>query len=152
MKSIKYYIGIDVGKYGGVALINNSGKVLSLFEYDDKMFADLLYEYRYEYIDVWVEQQWPRPGSASMATFNLGKNYGRIIGILNANNRNINYVPPNKWKADIGVTSDKQTSIDKAHELFPGVDLRKSERCTKDHDGIAEALLIAEFGRNHRNS
>ena len=35
--------------------------------------------------------------------------------------------------------------------LFPGVNLKATERCRKDHDGIAEALLIAEYGRRHYN-
>jgi hypothetical protein len=31
--------------------------------------------------------------------------------------------------------------------LFPGVSLRATPRCTTDHDGMAEALLIAEYAR-----
>lgn len=58
---------------------------------------------------------------------------------------------PVKWKRDIGVTSDKETSFLKAEQLFPEtVDLRlfQKPRSTKKKntlDGRAESLLIAEW-------
>ncbi len=41
----------------------------------------------------------------------------------------------------------KASAIRKAKQLFPGVNLRRTARCRKDHDGMADALLIAEFGK-----
>lgn len=38
-------------------------------------------------------------------------------------------------------------SIKKAQELFPDVSLLASDRCKRPHDGLADALLIAEYGR-----
>ncbi len=49
---------------------------------------------------------------------------------------------PQTWKAAFGVTADKQTSLDVAREMFPEVDLS-----LKKHHNIAEALLLAEYGR-----
>ena len=59
----------------------------------------------------------------------------------------VEHVRPAKWKKEFSGTSDKNTSIEVAKRLFPGVDLRRTERCTKDHDGKAEALLLAEISR-----
>jgi len=42
---------------------------------------------------------------------------------------------------------DKNSSIEVAKRLFPGIDLRRTERSRKDDDGLAEALLMAEYAR-----
>ena len=47
------------------------------------------------------------------------------------------------------VTSDKNTSIDLCKRLFPDINLLATPRSRKPHDGMAEALLIAEYGRRH---
>lgn len=48
----------------------------------------------------------------------------------------------------VGVPGDdtKSRSIQRAHQLFPGVDLRRPGAKKDDHN-IADALLIAEYGR-----
>ena len=55
---------------------------------------------------------------------------------------NVTSVRPQVWKKALGVTSDKNTSLALARELFPEavLDLKK-------HHGKAEALLIAEYAR-----
>ncbi len=82
-----------------------------------------------------------------MSTFKFGINYGKLLGILRVYEIDTQLVSPQKWKKAMGVTKDKQPSINKAKELFPNVSLLPTPRCTKDHDGMAEALLIAEYGR-----
>lgn len=141
----KYFIGIDPGKDGGVALVDQDHTVRDAFIYDDTKFYSMLKSFKNCNIDVWLEQVWPRPHAKAMSTFNFGVAYGRPQSLLRALGFDINFVPPNKWKKDIGVTYDKQTSINKAKELFPEVSLIP-DRHKKEHDGIAEALLIAEFG------
>lgn len=60
-------------------------------------------------------------------------------------------VHPRTWQkellAGLPKNDKKQSSIVAAQRLFPGVDLRRNARCKVPHDGIAEALLIAEYGR-----
>ena len=43
----------------------------------------------------------------------------------------------------------KERAIAKAKELFPEVVLMHSDRCKKDDDNIAEALLLTHWGRRH---
>ena len=57
-------------------------------------------------------------------------------------------VKPQKWKKEFSVTADKNTSIEVCKRLFPGVNLIPPG-CRKEHDGIAEALLLAEYARRH---
>jgi len=52
-------------------------------------------------------------------------------------------VRPQVWKKHFGLTKDKQGSIDLALELFPGLD---SEITKISDDGVAEAVLIAQYG------
>jgi len=51
-----------------------------------------------------------------------------------------------------GSLNTKAMSLVAAKRLFPNVDLRKNTtRCTVAHDGIVDALLIADWGRRHLN-
>lgn len=43
--------------------------------------------------------------------------------------------------------ADYPTKVLEKH--WPGVPLRRTDRCKKDHDGMAEALLMAEYARRH---
>jgi hypothetical protein len=42
-----------------------------------------------------------------------------------------------------GKKDTKRTALNAQQLLFPGVDLRKSSRARKQHDGLVDALLIA---------
>ena len=87
------------------------------------------------------------PGQSAPAAFNFGSNFGFIRGVLTTTGIPYELVRPQKWKKEFSCTSDKNTAIAVAKRLFPGVNLRRTERCTKDHDGFAEALLMAEYAR-----
>jgi hypothetical protein len=73
----------------------------------------------------------------------LKAHYGAIKALLRllCGRDNIITAYPQTWKSAMEVTSDKQTSLDAARELFPEVDLRHK----KQHN-IAEALLLAHYG------
>ena len=45
------------------------------------------------------------------------------------------------------VVDTKSTSINAARRLFPNIDLRKNERCTKTDDNKVDSLLMAEYAR-----
>lgn len=87
----------------------------------------------------------PKQGVNSM--FHFGENYGFIQGLLTAYSIPYELVTPQKWKKEFQITGDKNSSIDVCKRLFPYVNLRKTERCKKDHDGMAEALLMAEYAK-----
>ena len=44
---------------------------------------------------------------------------------------------------------DKQDSITVCKRLFPDANLFRTDKCKKEHDGMAEALLMAEYARRH---
>jgi crossover junction endodeoxyribonuclease RuvC len=87
----------------------------------------------------------PRQGVTS--TFSFGENFGWCQGILDAYGVSYELVRPLKWKREVSVTADKNSSIAVCKRLFPDVSLKRTDRCTKDDDGCAEALLMAEYAR-----
>ena len=147
------YIGIDPGKNGGIAVINDSDNSVDTYTFsEERIVAELLIRYILKQdCKCVLEKVNAMPGQGVVSMFNFGQNYGFIQGVLKAYNIPFELVPPQKWKKEFSVTSDKNTSIEVCKRLFPGVNLKATERCKKDHDGIAEALLIAEYGRRHYN-
>lgn len=149
------YIGIDPGKNGGMSVIQvlEGKQIIEVFPYsEDNLIVFLRRCHNSNFlgggdIKCVLEKVNAMPGQGVVSMFNFGQNYGFIQGVLKAYNIPFELVPPQKWKKEFSVTSDKNTSIEVAKRLFPQVNLKASERCKKDHDGMAEALLMAEYAR-----
>ena len=144
------YVGIDPGKAGGYAyIIDGAPKALP---WDDTYFIQdmqCLVNVRDDGIVAAVEKVGAMPGNGSVSMFNFGQSYGFILGALRALGIPFQIVPPRKWKAEFGLNSDKAKSIEVCHRLFPSVSLRRTDKCRTDSDGLAEALLICEWGRRN---
>jgi crossover junction endodeoxyribonuclease RuvC len=85
--------------------------------------------------------EWAWSGSVSSA-FALGDSYGRALATIQICRLSLRLVLPTKWKQNMHVTREKQSSLRLARELWPSAPLAR----VKDH-GRAEALLLAEYGR-----
>lgn len=149
---MRVFIGIDPGQDGGYAILyEDGGMTYGVMDRDDfvhemRMVGDEFHHDVYEAIAI-VEQVNSMPKQGVASTFKLGKNAGHIEGVLEAFCIPYQLVVPRKWKAEFGLNSDKAKSCEVCKRLFPNVDLRRTERCRKDHDGMAEALLMAEYAR-----
>ena len=144
------YIGIDPGEKGAMAIIYSDGDIhIHLFEYEDyRFYLEEIYECELQsQARCCLERVGPMPKQGVTSTFNFGKNYGFIQGLLTAYSIPYELVTPQKWKKEFQVTGDKNSSIAVCKRLFPDVSLRRTDRCTKDHDGMAEALLMAEYAK-----
>lgn len=142
------FIGIDPGKNGGIALITMDNSIVNTIPYSDDSL--LLWTRGAKNTDecvAYVEAVHAMPGQGVTSMFNFGKNYGYILGVLESYHIPIVNVTPQKWKKYMGVTSDKNTSIELCQKLFPDINLLATNRSRKPNDGMAEALLIAEYGR-----
>lgn len=140
-------IGIDPGKDGAMAIIAPETTYVIPFS-ESEYTKELCYldSERYRLFCV-LEHVGARPGQGSVSMFNFGANFGFIRGLLSANRIPYELVRPQKWKKHFSCTSDKNTSIEVAKRLFPNIDLRRTPKCKGPHDGICEALLMAEYGR-----
>ena len=141
------YIGIDPGKGGGIAALDDAGDVLDFF----KMPADT-----FGLVDAvghilalrsvngpataMLEQVWtsPQMGVVSAGTFMRG--YGRLEGVLAAARIPVLLVVPVKWQNAMGCRThgDKNISKARAAALFPALKITHAN---------AAALLLAEYGR-----
>lgn len=149
------YIGIDPGKNGGIAVMQtyiNQIQKVGVKCYSDEDLLSILKDAE-ECLQAvcYLENVHAMPKQGVSSTFNFGMNFGFIQGVLKAYGIPYELVTPQKWKKEFSCTSDKNTSIEVCKRLFPNVNLKATERCKKDHDGMAEALLIAEYGRRHYN-
>jgi len=94
-----------------------------------------------------LELQGTRPDEGRVSAFTAGTNFGILRGICSGIPVPYEIVHPRTWKSEFGLNSSKASAIAVCQALFPGVSLLRTDRCTKPHDGMAEALLIAEYGR-----
>lgn len=145
------YIGIDPGLKGSLAIIGGNTPVA--FPFDKQTYLFELRSVR-AYCDKFkdeciccIEQVHSMPKQGVTSSFNFGKNYGWILGALEANNIPYQEIPPQRWKKEFGLNSDKVRSIEVCKQLFPNVSLRKTARCTTDDDGMAEALMLALYAK-----
>jgi len=87
----------------------------------------------------------------TIANWNRGNSVGLFVGLCAGLGIPYTLVVPQAWQRAMlegtsPAASTKQRSILAAQRLFPTVSL-VPPRCRKPHDGLADALLIAEWGR-----
>ncbi len=90
-----------------------------------------------------IERVHSMPHQGVSSSFNFGRSYGDVRGVVGAMEIPLHFVTPQKWKRHFGLSSDKEQSRLRAINLFPSV--ADSFRLKK-HDGRAEAALIALYG------
>jgi hypothetical protein len=178
----KVYGGIDVGKDGSIAYLHEDGSIFmaeaipkvkgSANEVDYKKAYEYLitpFRFSYEIARIGVEDVHSLGGMSAKSNFSFGFIKGVKIGWLEIleGDYQVPYtlVKPKVWQRGVWRPSDieenpdtgrrdpKATSFTAASRLWPDEDFRKSKRAQNPHDGIIDALLIAEFiRRNERKS
>lgn len=146
------YVGVDPGsKSGAYCIMDESG--IAVKAWDNDLFctdmANIAYEiesHRDKAVAV-VEKVGAIHGQGLTSTWNFGKNAGFIEGVLRAFKIPYQLVPPKKWKSEYSLSSDKSKSIEVCHRLFPGVSLKRTDKCRTEDNNFAEAILMAEYAR-----
>ena len=142
-------VGIDPGKNGGFAVLVD-GRCACAKKWDDVAFIAAMQEVSSKPVSairVCVEKVGAMPHQGVTSMFTFGANFGFIQGMLQALEIPYELIRPQKWKKEFGVTGDKNMSIDVCKRLYPDVSLLPTERSRKENDGMAEALLMAEYAR-----
>lgn len=163
-----YFVGIDSGKQGAIAILNESGELEQILDMpldvlgkhvdSLKLFNILLEIARHGQIYITLEEcrYTPKMNESSdknisvMTAFSFGRNYQACVSVLEIFQKPYNLVRPEIWKARFALFNlNKEGSILKAIQLFPKnqKDIATRKKC----DGRAEALLIAEYGRRTYN-
>ena len=149
-----YYIGIDPGISGGIAVFGTDG-TLDVFDMPTvtvlrnrknkkEMSAQGLYsilQYQKPSIAM-VEQVNAQPNQGVTSMFQFGRSVGQIEGCIAALEIPISYVPPRVWQKAVELRGGdkKEASRLRAMELFPAY--AGQFRQKKDH-GRSDAALIA---------
>ena len=138
-------LGIDPGKQGGIAFLNGEGATVYPMP-DLNEFIEMVKHHKPKH--AFVEKQQAFRGQGVVSMFTLGKHYGELLGILAALQVPVVIVTAKTWKQFFGIAKAKtrrerkQKALAKAKQLFPHLAAHIGKK-----DGLAEALLIAEWGR-----
>jgi Holliday junction resolvasome RuvABC endonuclease subunit len=149
-KELSFFVGIDPGQAGGIAVIDEHGKLYDHVPMPDtrKGMSDLLRNLEGRNVVAVVESVHSMPKQGVASTFKFGKGYGTLLGICTALDFKLLEPTPQAWKKAmlVGTDKSKNASIQVCENLFPTAILVQP-RCRKPHDGVAEAILLAEYGR-----
>lgn len=144
------YVGFDPGMSGGWGAVDHNGKYLGC---GDMPNTDKIINTNQVWMEICqatqgmdrefvIEQVGAMPGNGGVSMFNFGAAYMACIAIAQRSMCPWMLVRPQKWKKDMGLTSDKAESLALARHLFQTAPLTR-----KKDNGRAEALLIAEWLR-----
>lgn len=144
-----YYLGIDPGAKGGFAIIDTDVNFPICLEPFNKqefiVWMDFL-KSRQEKTICCLERVHAMPKQGSVSMFTFGENYGWLKGALDMAEIPYQEIAPQTWKKEFNLNSDKARSVEVARQLFPNSKLIPAG-CKKPSDGMAEALLMAEYAR-----
>jgi hypothetical protein len=144
------YLGIDPGKKGGIGVIGPDFFEVYTMPATTAALSSLLADMASTYVvkSAVVEQvQVMGKAFGAKAALSYGQGYGEIIGILSCLHIRTVEVRAATWKKGMLLDKDKNSSILLCERLFPSANIYPTPRCKKPSDGMAEALLLAEYGR-----
>ena len=112
---------------------------------DFKALAELLSPFKGKNILYTIEKIHVRPGEGELTSYMNGNSLGIFQGMYALLSPIRYYEPtPITWKSDLGVSSDKSTSIKLAEDLYQ---VKLKDFLPKGKvDDIAEALLLSFYG------
>ncbi len=143
-------IGIDPGAKGGLALLTKEGVIeYSLMPntvHGIVAWFDAAINGCQSLPVVVIERAQAMPKQGITSAFNYGRHFGTFEAIATCYSLPYHEVRPAAWKKDMGLNAAKIDSIKLCQRLFPSVNLIP-DGCRTAKDGIAEAVLIAEWGR-----
>jgi len=162
------FVGVDPGKSGAIAILWDYGTVeispmpiivsgKSRPQYDIGQIKELFWDFirpgsgpHGVFVSVERSQALPPRMGGSIANFERGVSRG-WEWLLTALAIPFQMVAPRSWQATMLIgtagTDTKQRAAIAAQRLFPGVNLKRTERTRKLDAGFCDALLLAEYGR-----
>ena len=95
-----------------------------------------------------LEIQHPMAKQGVTSMFHLGESYGMLEALPQVMGWGLVQVQPQRWKGEIlaGTTKDKTAAIQWCLGRYPGLDLNVGVRKVINHDGMADAACIAQYG------
>lgn len=147
--------GFDPGREGGFAIMSKLGVIHAEplpylgEELDIARLVMLILGHRDGGARAVVEKVGAMPGQGVCSMFSFGRNVGELRGMLKALAVPFIEPTPQTWKKIVLAGTDwkgrKEASIEHVMRAYPDVDLLPGKK-RKAHDGIADAVCLAEYG------
>lgn len=159
-------VGIDVGLTGGLAALGTTLKTARCMpiipgsrkgsrkgsknelDIDEVVnwIRELAKTHAIRLVVIERQRSMPKQGVTSM--FRLGEVYGALQGVVRALGLPMLKVQPKDWKDVVlrGTAKDKPAAIQHVRGRYPGIDMDVGKRKVIYHDGMADAVCIAEYG------
>lgn len=145
----KMILGIDPGKQGALVFLNNDNinhyqmPLLNNGRVDVQKIKALISFHQPSLVV--VERQQIRSGQKGAMA--IGENYGRLTGTIDC--CRVDYIDPTpqKWQKHFGISGDKAEHIRCCEENGFTVPTKTDRANSPKHDGIADAYLIALYGK-----
>lgn len=135
------YIGIDPGKTGAVAILDDKGNYINVLDFGQEELMSTLIDYAPVVKFAYLEKVHSMPGQGVVSTFSFGENFGWWQGVLGSLGIPYTTIRPQDWMKKYSLqktsASDKP-GLEVARKLFPEAPLH-----LKKHHNRADALLIA---------
>lgn len=171
------YIAADPGKDGAIACIDQDSKLISRISTPriaNSGPVDLTKEYIFcrdtivennpDRVVFVIEDVHALYGVSTSSTASLMENKGQLHGLFLSLcmafpdiSCSVKFIAPKTWQKTVWTHADKvmeaskvntkKTSLACAKRLWPNDTFVKNERCKTAHDGIVDAMLIAEAAR-----
>ncbi len=148
-------MAFDPGASGAFAAIDHDGQLVTVADLplirdgrltfvDAPALVGLMIEARQgRPARIYIERVSAMPGQGVASSFNFGVGLGSLLAACRYVAMPLELVTPAVWKRALGLSRDKRASLDKARLLFPTAELHLAK-----HEGRAEALLLAQYGRS----
>ena len=136
------HIGIDPGKNGGIAWIDDTEYYAIKMPETDRDVWEVLAGLECRNVFAYLECVRSSPKMGVVSAFTFGRCYGGLRMALIAAGIPYAEVTPTKWQTAMKCRTkgDKNITKRKSQELFPALKITHA---------LADALLIAEYGRRH---
>jgi hypothetical protein len=170
---IKYYLGIDPGKDGAFAVLDENYKIVEVFVmptigdkrvYDKQGIREILFKYPYEYIV--IEKPTNLYGYAKSAVESLSHCIGLLEGMVFVMGAAHTMIKPTQWqvkawgdtprqykaKNEAGrkMSDPKATTLLACINYYPTFEFRQMGKRGKPlkhrHDGVMDATLLCRYG------
>jgi hypothetical protein len=150
-KIAKHYLAVDPGQKGGMCVVRCDGTPLGWVRMPvgTPRIIDWILAANSTYTNLVMvtEKSQVMPKQGIVGAFRYGAHFGIFETVAVMLQVSYHEVRPLIWKKTLGLSSKKLDSITACRRIFPKVELIP-DGCRTPHDGIAEALLIAEWARN----
>lgn len=159
MPYLNLVFGIDPGRRGGIAALASTDDRFQVIEViptptngplidlgaAQEFIAGVLADYEGDPLAI-IEKVGAMPKQGVTGMFRFGFNTGAWHGVFAGMGITVRSVTPQAWKKAVlwGTAKDKRAAINHVIRTYPDVNLLPTKRSRKFHDGMADAICIAE--------